>query len=82
MRSTIIATLTVATAINLAIIGAVHAQTAKQQEANAKAVAKAEQSLVMSQCKLDWLRDHAGASRTSPAYFTFMAECLTKTASK
>jgi len=80
MRNVIIATLAVATLINATAIAS--AQTAKQIESNAKAVAKAEQSVVMSQCKLEFLKTNVGTSRTSPAYFTFMAECLTRTASK
>lgn len=46
----------------------------------ARALAKAEQTLVMAQCRLDWLKANASAPRTSPAYFSFMAECLTRTA--
>jgi len=59
----------------------VFGQTAKQIETNGRAIAKAEQSVAMATCKLDWLKTHVGVSRSSPAYFGFMAECLSKTAS-
>jgi hypothetical protein len=65
-----------------ALAGGAFAQTAKQIESNGRASAKAEQSLVMASCKLDWLRGHAGVSRSSPEFFTFMASCLTRQATR
>ena len=66
----------------LVIPAIAHAQTAKQLEANAKAIAKAEQAVAMSGCKLEWLQKNPGVPRTSPTYFGFMAECLTRVVSR
>ncbi len=74
----VLASLAIILAPTLPAIG----QTAKQVESNGRAIAKAEQSLVLASCKLDWLRGHAGVSRSSPEFFTFMAACLTRQASR
>lgn len=65
----------------LVLLSTVPAAAQTTKPATPVALAKAEQSVVMATCKLDWLKTHGAAPRTQPVYFAFMAECLSKTAS-
>lgn len=72
-------TVIVATTLASAIIANVYAIEANA--ATAKQIATAEQAAVLAACKFEFLKTHDENTR-SPAFFSFMAECLTSTASK
>lgn len=58
-----------------------YAETPKQAASREARLAKAEQTAVMASCKFEALKKNVGKT-SSPAYFSFMAECLTRSAAR